>query len=453
MQEKILEEINTLLLEKDSAKLKETLAGENPVDIAEIFCHLDEKIVPRLYRLLPKSLAAEVFIEMPSDLKEALIASFADREITETMSELFYDDAADLIEELPAGVVKRILANTPQKDRAEINKLLKFEEDTAGSIMTTEFVNLRTDMTVGAALDYIRAVAPDKETVYTCYVISADRKLLGLVTALTLLTADVGKTIGELMETNVIFATTATDKEEVAALIRKYDFLALPIVDSEERLVGIVTVDDAVDVMQEEAEEDFAKMAAITPSETPYLKTSPFSIYKTRIPWLLLLMISATFTSMIISSFENALAAQVILTMFIPMLMDTGGNCGSQASVTVIRALSLGEVGWKDVLRVLAKEVAVAALCGLTLSVVAFIKLMTVDNFLSGGIAPLVAFTVAMTLLCTVIVAKLIGAFLPIAARKIGLDPAVVASPMITTLVDAMSLLVYFSLAKALLGL
>ncbi|MBQ9428173.1 MAG: magnesium transporter, partial [Clostridia bacterium] len=429
------------------------LAGENPVDIAEIFAELDEKVVPRLYRLLPKSLAAEVFIEMPSDLKEALIASFADREITETMSELFYDDAADLMEELPAGVVKRILANTPQKDRAEINKLLKFEEDSAGSIMTTEFVNLRTEMTVGAALDYIRAVAPEKETVYTCYVISADRKLLGYITALTLLTADADKTVGELMDTHVIFATTSTDKEEVAAMIRKYDFLALPIVDSEERLVGIVTVDDAVDVMQEEAEEDFAKMAAITPSETPYLKTSPFAIYKTRIPWLLLLMISATFTSMIISSFENALAAQVILTMFIPMLMDTGGNCGAQASVTVIRALSLGEVGWKSLFRVLAKEISVAVLCGLTLSAVAFVKLMTVDNLLTGGIDPFIAFTVALTLLCTVVAAKLIGAFLPIAARKVGLDPAVVASPMITTLVDAMSLLVYFSLAKALLGL
>ena len=390
---------------------------------------------------------------MDSDTQAKLIAELSDKEIAETMSELFYDDAADLIEEMPATVVKRILKNTATEDRSEINKLLKFKDDSAGSIMTTEFVELKREMTVGEALDHIRRVAPDKETVYTCYVTDGTRHLLGLVTALALLTSPTDKKIGDLMNEHVISAKTSDDREEVAKTLTKYDFLALPVVDSEDRLVGIVTVDDALDVISEETEEDFAKMAGMSPSEAPYLKTPALRLFRARIPWLLLLMVSATFTGMIISGFENALAKQVVLTMFIPMLMDTGGNSGSQSSVTIIRALSLGDVHFGDILRVLRKELTTALLCGVTLAAVAFIKLMTIDNLLSGGVTLTVALVVSLTLLCTVLAAKFIGATLPLIVHKIGLDPAVAASPMITTIVDAIALLVYFAIATALLGL
>ena len=390
---------------------------------------------------------------MDSDTQAKLIAELSDKEIAETMSELFYDDAADLVEEMPATVVKRILKNTATEDRSEINKLLKFKDDSAGSIMTTEFVELKREMTVGEALDHIRRVAPDKETVYTCYVTDGTRHLLGLVTALALLTSPTDKKIGDLMNEHVISARTADDREEVAKTLTKYDFLALPVVDSEDRLVGIVTVDDALDVISEETEEDFAKMAGMSPSEAPYLKTPALRLFRARIPWLLLLMVSATFTGMIISGFENALAKQVVLTMFIPMLMDTGGNSGSQSSVTIIRALSLGDVRFGDILRVLRKELTTALLCGVTLAAVAFIKLMTIDNLLSGGVTLTVALVVSLTLLCTVLAAKFIGATLPLIVHKIGLDPAVAASPMITTIVDAIALLVYFAIATALLGL
>ncbi len=453
MTENLMQALHELLEQKDIPALKVFLSEQNPVDLAELLSTEDAMPLAKLYRLLPKTLAAEVFVEMDTDMQEMLIAELTDKELADTMSELFYDDAADLIEEMPATVVKRILRNTAPEDRKEINKLLKFKDDSAGSIMTTEFVDLKREMTVGDALDHIRRVAPEKETVYTCYVTDETRHLLGLVTALTLLTAPTERKIGKLMEEHVISAKTDDDREEVAKTLMKYDFLALPVVDSEERLVGIVTVDDALDVISEETEEDFAKMAAITPSETPYLKTPVLRLFRARIPWLLLLMVSATFTGMIISGFENALAKQVILTMFIPMLMDTGGNCGSQSSVTIIRALSLGEVRFSDVLRVMRKEFTVALLCGSTLAAVAFIKLMTVDNLLSGGVTVTVALVVALTLLCTVLAAKFIGALLPIAARRIGLDPAVAASPMITTLVDAVALLVYFGIATALLGL
>ena len=390
---------------------------------------------------------------MDSDTQAKLIAELSDKEIAETMSELFYDDAADLVEEMPATVVKRILKNTATEDRSEINKLLKFKDDSAGSIMTTEFVELKREMTVGEALDHIRRVAPDKETVYTCYVTDGTRHLLGLVTALALLTSPTDKKIGDLMNEHVISAKTSDDREEVAKTLTKYDFLALPVVDSEDRLVGIVTVDDALDVISEETEEDFAKMAGMSPSEAPYLKTPALRLFRARIPWLLLLMVSATFTGMIISGFENALAKQVVLTMFIPMLMDTGGNSGSQSSVTIIRALSLGDVHFGDILRVLRKELTTALLCGVTLAAVAFIKLMTIDNLLSGGVTLTVALVVSLTLLCTVLAAKFIGATLPLIVHKIGLDPAVAASPMITTIVDAIALLVYFAIATALLGL
>lgn len=453
MTELKIEELLDMIGRRDVPAIKAYFADQNPIDIAELLSEDAELPLAKLYRLLPKTLAAEVFVEMDSDTQAKLIAELSDKEIAETMSELFYDDAADLVEEMPATVVKRILKNTATEDRSEINKLLKFKDDSAGSIMTTEFVELKREMTVGEALDHIRRVAPDKETVYTCYVTDGTRHLLGLVTALALLTSPTDKKIGDLMNEHVISARTSDDREEVAKTLTKYDFLALPVVDSEDRLVGIVTVDDALDVISEETEEDFAKMAGMSPSEAPYLKTPALRLFRARIPWLLLLMVSATFTGMIISGFENALAKQVVLTMFIPMLMDTGGNSGSQSSVTIIRALSLGDVHFGDILRVLRKELTTALLCGVTLAAVAFIKLMTVDNLLSGGVTLTVALVVSLTLLCTVLAAKFIGATLPLLVHKIGLDPAVAASPMITTIVDAIALLVYFAIATALLGL
>ena len=453
MTELKIEELLDMIGRRDVPAIKAYFADQNPIDIAELLSEDAELPLAKLYRLLPKTLAADVFVEMDSDTQAKLIAELSDKEIAETMSELFYDDAADLVEEMPATVVKRILKNTATEDRSEINKLLKFKDDSAGSIMTTEFVELKREMTVGDALDHIRRVAPDKETVYTCYVTDETRHLLGLITALVLLTSQTDKRIGDLMDEHVISVKTSDDREEVAKTLTKYDFLALPVVDSEDRLVGIVTVDDALDVISEETEEDFAKMAGMSPSETPYLKTPAVRLFRARIPWLLLLMVSATFTGMIISGFENALAKQVVLTMFIPMLMDTGGNSGSQSSVTIIRALSLGDVRFGDILRILRKELTTALLCGVTLAAVAFVKLMTVDNLLSGGVTLTVALVVSLTLLCTVLAAKFIGATLPLIVHKIGLDPAVAASPMITTIVDAIALLVYFAIATALLGL
>lgn len=454
MKPDLLLEITQLWKNKNLTVIRTLLQDENPVDIAEILDELDEKMLPAIYRLLPKELAAEVFVELDGEAEERLIHALSDKELSETLSELFYDDTADLIEEMPANVVKRILRNTSPADRAEINKLLKFRDDSAGSIMTTEFVGLKKEMTVGQALDYIRRVAPDKETIYNCYVTDKTRRLEGLITARTLLLSAPDSVIRDRMETNVISVKTTEDKEEVGRMLAKYDFLALPVVDSENRLVGIVTYDDAMDVISEETEEDFAIMAAITPTETPYLKTPVLRIFKTRIPWLMLLMLTSTVTGMIISSFESALAAKVILTMFIPVLMDTGGNCGSQSSITVIRALSLGEVGFKDTLRVLFKEMRVALLCSVCLAAAEFIKIMTVDRAINGNeITILVAAAVSLTLVVTVFIAKLIGAALPLAASRVGLDPAVVASPFITTLVDTISLIVYFMMASSLLGL
>lgn len=454
MKTDLLLEITQLWENKNLTVIRTLLQEENPVDIAEILDELDEKMLPAIYRLLPKELAAEVFVELDGEAEERLIHALSDKELSETLSELFYDDTADLIEEMPANVVKRILRNSSPADRAEINKLLKFKDDSAGSIMTTEFVGLKKEMTVGQALDYIRRVAPDKETIYNCYVTDETRRLEGLITARTLLLSAPDSVIRDRMETNVISVKTTADKEEVGRMLAKYDFLALPVVDSENRLVGIVTYDDAMDVISEETEEDFAIMAAITPTETPYLKTPVLRIFKTRIPWLMLLMLTSTVTGMIISSFESALAAKVILTMFIPVLMDTGGNCGSQSSITVIRALSLGEVGFKDTLRVLFKEMRVALLCSACLAAAEFIKIMTVDRAINGSeITVLVAAAVSLTLVVTVFIAKLIGAALPLAASRVGLDPAVVASPFITTLVDTISLIVYFMMASSLLGL
>lgn len=452
MRELLFTDALSLWESKNLSALKKILTDEQPADIAELLEALEEehpKSLAAIYRLLPKDLAAEVFVELDANSAQSLILTLSDKELAETLSELFYDDAADLIEEMPAGVVKRILKNSSPADREEINKLLKFEKNSAGSIMTTEFVRLKKEMTVADALSHIREVAIDKETVYTCYVTGASRRLEGIISARTLLTAPTDRTIGALMQTHVIYARTDTDREEVARTLAKYGLLALPVVDSQGLLVGIVTVDDAIEVLREETEEDFAVMAAITPVETPYLKLPVLSIFRSRIPWLTLLMLTSTFTGMIISSFESALAAKVALTMFIPMLMGTGGNCGSQSSITVIRALSLGEIKLSDALRVLYKELRVALLCSIALAVMMFVKIMTVDRLISGSeIDVIVALIVSLTLIVTVCLSKLIGAALPIAASKLGLDPAVMASPFVTTLVDTLTLLAYFVIAS-----
>ena len=443
-----------LLSDKRYYLLRRMLKEAEPVDIAQFFECLEKEQYPAVFRILPKELAAEVFVEMDPETQRLLIGSFSDAELHSITEELYLDDMADIIEEMPANVVTRIIATINPATRRQLNDLLNYPSDSAGSIMTVEYVDLKAAMTVDEAFEYIRRVGVDRETIYTCYVTDKGRHLIGLVTAQTLMLSQRTDIIGDIMEHNVISVTTLTDKEESAQLFKKYDFLALPVVDKENRLVGIITVDDAIDVMHEEAEEDFAVMAAVTPTETTYLKTSVAKIWLARIPWLMLLMISATFTGLIITSFENALAAQVALTAFIPMLMDTGGNSGSQASVTIIRGISLGEIEFRDLLRVIWKEIRVAVLCGASLSVVAFGKIMLVDKLMLGGdITVMIALVVCITLFITICTAKLVGCTLPIVAKKIGFDPAVMASPFITTIVDALSLIVYFRIATLLLGI
>ncbi len=442
MFETVVENIKELLHEKKWAKLKDILEDMNEQDIAELFMELEERELTFIYRLLPKELAAEVFVNMEPEYQEALIRAFSDSELREVLDELYVDDAVDIIEEMPATLVKRILQHTDPEMRKSINEILRYPEDSAGSIMTTEYVDLKRNMTVSDAFTRIRRTGVDKETIYTCYVTDSKRKLKGVVTAKDLLLSDENDLIRDIMESNVISVSTVEDKEVVADIFQKYDFLALPVVDGEERLVGIVTVDDAIDVLQEEATEDIEKMAAITPTDKPYLKMGAVETWKKRFPWLLILMVSATFTGKIIQHFESALQAYVILTSFIPMLMDTGGNCGGQASVTIIRGLSLGDIEFKDIFKVIWKEFRVALLCGITLAVANFAKMMIIDR-----VNITVAAVVCMTLVCTIIVAKIIGCTLPIFAKAIKLDPAVMASPFITTIVDALSLLVYFTIA------
>ena len=374
-------------------------------------------------------------------------------ELREVINELYVDDAADLVEDMPANVVKRILAQADPQMRREINEILRYPSGSAGSIMTTEYVSLRPDMNVAQAIERIRRTGTDKETIYTCYV-TEQRWILGTISVKTLLlTGDDSTLVRDLMDENVISVSTLTDQEEVAQMLSKYNFLALPVLDSDEHMVGIVTFDDAMDIIEEETTEDMEIMAGITPSEKTYLRSGPFDLYKHRIPWLLLLMVSATFTGMIITRFESALAAQVVLTAFIPMLMDTGGNSGSQSSVTVIRALSLGELDFADLPLVIWKEIRTAALCGISLAALCFLKIMAFDRMLLGNtsITTLTAFVVCMTMAVTVIIAKTIGCTLPMLARRLGFDPAVMASPFITTIVDALSLLVYFGIATVLL--
>ena len=444
-----------MLESKKYSTLRDMLITMNPSDVAGIFNDLDEKQVPLMFRLLPKELAAETFVEMEPDTQALLIQGFSDNELKEVLSELYVDDAADLVEEMPATVVRRILEQADPEMRSSINQILRYPENSAGSIMTTEYVALRPNMTVEESITRIRRQGVDKETIYTCYVIDKDRTLLGLVTVKSLLLCEDDDTpISQIMVTNLISVTTQDDQEEVARMFSKYNFLALPVVDKENRMVGIVTFDDAMDVMQDEATEDMEIMAAITPSEKSYLASSPWDLFKHRIPWLLLLMVSATFTGMIISSFEESLGILPILTVFIPMLMDTGGNSGSQSSVTIIRALSLDELHFKDIFTVIWKEVRTASLCAIALAAVCFGKVMLVDRLLMGNtsVTVLVDLTVCLTLAVTVIVAKIVGCSLPLIAKRFGFDPAVMASPFITTIVDAMSLLLYFVFAKMILG-
>ena len=444
-----------MLEEKKYAALRDILVVMNPADIAALFDDMEEDRIPLLFRLLPKELAAESFVEMESDAQELLIRSFSDNELKQIVDELYVDDAADLVQEMPANVVKRILKQADPEMRRSINQILRYPEYSAGSIMTTEYVTLRPNMTVEEAILRIRRQGVDKETIYTCYVTGKDRTLIGMVTVKDLLLADDDeKLIEDIMLTNLIFVNTLTDQEDVAKMLAKYNFLALPVVDGEGRMVGIVTFDDAMDVIEEETTEDMEIMGGMLPSEKTYLKSSAFELFKNRIPWLMLLMVSATFTGLIITSFEGALAAQVALTAFIPMLMGTGGNSGSQSSVTVIRALSLDELDFSDVFRVLWKELRTALLCGVALAVVCFAKIWLVDRLLFGNpdITLMVDLVVCLALCVTVIVAKVVGCLLPIGAKAIHLDPAVMASPFISTIVDALSLLVYFLFAKSLLG-
>ena len=451
----IVEKALLAMLEgKKYATLRDILVTMNPSDVAGLFMGLEDKQIPVMFRLLPKETAAETFVEMEPDAQELLIRGFSDNELKEVLDELYVDDAADIVEEMPANVVKRILQAADPEMRSSINQILRYPEYSAGSIMTTEYVSLRPHMTVEEAILRIRRQGVDKETIYTCYVLDKDRTLIGLVTVKDLLLADDDEMkISDLMITNLISVTTKTDQEEVARMFSKYNFLALPVVDGENRMVGICTFDDAMDVMEEEATEDIELMGAMTPSEKTYMKSSAFELFKNRIPWLLLLMVSATFTGLIITSFEDSLAAQVALTAFIPMLMGTGGNSGSQSSVTIIRALSLDEVRFADLLEVLWKELRTAILCAVALAAVCFGKIWLVDRLLfnNPSITFMVDLVVCLALAVTVVLAKVVGAMLPMCAKAMKLDPAVMASPFITTIVDALSLLVYFLFARALL--
>lgn len=448
----LYEEISELLEAHKWSKLRTVITEMNEVDIAELIDEVTPEQEVVIFRLLPKQLAAEAFAYMDSDTRERLVGVLTDRELRMVMQELFVDDVADMLEEMPASVVKKMLKATSPEDRRDINRILQYPDDSAGSVLTTECVRLRATMTVSKAFEYIRAYGPDKETIYTCYVTDDDRHLQGVLTVKDLLLAKYDDVVGDLMETNVISAITTDDQEEVAKTFTKYDLTALPVVDRENRLVGIITVDDVVDIIEQEATEDIEKMAAIMPGDKPYLKTGVFETVKNRIPWLVLLMFLATFTGMIITSFENALAGSIALTAFIPMIMNTGGNSGSQSSVAVIRSLALGDVEFKDIGRIIFKETRVSVVCGLILAVANFGKIMLVDNLLLGSnISVWVAFVVCLTLLITVVAAKIIGSALPLLAKAIRLDPAVMASPFITTIVDAISLFVYFEIATAIL--
>ncbi len=454
--EAIHEELFIMLEQHMIKELRLTLAEMNEYDISEFLGELWEQDQTRMgmvFRLLPKEIAADVFANLEVEEQETIINSVTDAELAAIVEELYVDDAVDMMEELPANVVKRVMRNATPSTRALINQYLKYPENSAGSIMTAEFIDLKKYMSVREAFARIRRIGEDRETIYVCYVTSAKRKLEGVVTVKDLLLADDDTIIEDIMDTNVIFARTTDDQEEVSDQFSDYDLIAIPVVDKEGCLVGIVTVDDVIDVMEQEATEDIEKMAGITPSDRPYSRTSVLDMWKNRIPWLMFLMLSATFTGMIMTHFEDALAVQVVLAAFIPMLMGTGGNSGSQASTAVIRSLSLGDIEPSDVIKVVWKELRVAFLCGVSLAVINFIKMILVDRMLLGndGVTLIVAATVSMTIIFVVMFAKVVGSTLPIIAEKIGVDPAVMASPLISTITDAVSLLIYFTIARLLL--
>lgn len=443
---KDLDIVRELLETKQYTRLRQKMAEMNAADIAAIMEEFDEEDMLKIFRILPKSLAADVFSYMEVDSQQFIITSLSEKDAANIINHLMADDAADLLEEMPANVVKKLLANANPDTRRDINDLLRYPEDSAGSIMTVEYVDLKENMTVEDAIARIRKIGMDSETINICYVLDAKRKLVGTVALRYLLISPGDAVISDIMHENVIYINTLMDQEEVARQFQKYDFTAMPVVDNEERLVGIITVDDIVDILQEEATEDMEKMAAIVPSDKPYMKTSVIETWKKRMPWLLLLMISATFTGSILTTFEDALMAYGVLIAYIPMLMDTGGNAGGQASVTIIRGLSLNEIEFGDALRVVWKEMRVAILCGGTLAAANFVKLLLLDR-----VGIMVALVVCLTLIASVMIAKVVGCMLPMLARKIGFDPAVMASPFITTIVDVLSLLVYFQIAMRVL--
>ena len=443
-----LEALKDLIETKQYTRLRQELAEINDADIAVFLEELEEEDMLKMFRILPKSMAADVFSYLPIDDQQIIITFLSDKEAANIINNLMADDATDLLEEMPANIVKKLLANANVETRRDINHLLRYPEDSAGSIMTVEFVDLKENLTVEQAINRIRKMGLDSETINICYVLDNKRTLVGTVALRYLLLSEPDAIIGDFMHENVISLHTLMDQEEVARQFQKYDFTAMPVVDNENRLVGIITVDDVVDIMQEEATEDMEKMAAIVPSDKPYMKTGVIETWKKRIPWLLLLMISATFTGKIIASFEDALKVCTVLTAFIPMLMDTGGNAGGQASVTIIRGLSLNEIQFRDWIKVVWKEVRVAGLCGITLAIANFLKLLFIDR-----VSLTVATVICLTLVVTVLIAKVVGCSLPMIAKKIGFDPAVMASPFITTIVDALSLLVYFRFATILLGI
>lgn len=438
--------IKELLENKLYLEARREIAEMNPVDIAALIEEFPEEERTKIFRLLPKSLAADVFSYLPIELEQDIIVALSDKEAGHILDNLNADDAADLIDEMPANVVKKLLANADPETRRDINHLLQYPDDSAGSIMTVEFMDLKEAYTVEQSLRKIRMEGIDKETINTCYILNPHRRLLGAISLRRLLLSDPVEKMSNIMEDHVISVSTRTDQEEVAQLFQKYDFTSIPVVDSENRLVGIITVDDIVDILQQEATEDIEKMAAITPTDKPYMKTGVLETWKKRIPWLLILMISATFTGKIISHYEAALASYVVLTAFIPMLMDTGGNAGSQASVSIIRGLSLNEIDYGDTLKILMKEWLVGVLIGATLAAANFVKLLIIDR-----VTITIAAVVCMTLIVTVIFAKLVGCSLPILAKRLGFDPAVMASPFITTIVDALSLMMYFKIAGVIL--
>ena len=453
--EKLLNELFERLSELYSLRkfsdLKALLLDIEPADTAYFLEELGENDKVLFFRLLPKQLASDVFVEVSSNTQEYLIKKFSDTELKEIIGDMFLDDAVDIIEEMPSNVVKRILKNTSPEDRATINKLLEYPGGSAGSLMTTEYVSFQSSLTIKEAFDKIRKEGVDKETIYTCYVTDSRKKLIGVVTVKDLLLNSYESKIEDIMETKIVYLNTLEDKEVVAKVFQKYDFLALPVIDKEGCMVGIITVDDAVDVIQEEATEDIHKMAAVTPTDKPYLKQGLFTIFLSRFPWLVLLMLSATFTSLIIGVYEEKLYL-ITPTLFacIPMIMGTGGNAGSQSAVTITRAIALDEVKFKDIFRVLLKEITVGIILGLGVSILCFLKLMFIDS-LYNEVTPLIAFTISLSLFATIVLAKIVGAALPLLAKKIKLDPAVMASPFITTIVDAVSLILYCAVSIAIL--